>query len=200
MQSFTRLSSPVIPLPLKDIDTDLIIPAQYLTSTSRSGYGENLFRRLRDSDPNFPLNLPQYKGAQILVTDNNFGCGSSREHAVWALLGAGIKVVICKSFADIFFANSAKNGLLLVSLTPQTVDTILAKAQRGSFSLSVDLEKQTVSGEGIDERFSYDPFRRHCLLNGLDDLDYLLSHQAEISAYRQAHEAQRFFSAGKENN
>src|ERR1700760_4652939 len=110
MEKFEKLKSKVIPLPMTDVDTDMIIPAQFLTSISRDGYGQNLFRRLRDNDPDFPFNQAKYSGAEILVADDNFGCGSSREHAVWALAGAGVKAVIAKSFADIFFGNSAKNG------------------------------------------------------------------------------------------
>src|SRR5271163_1016549 len=109
MERFKAISSKVIPLPMKDVDTDLIIPAQFLTSISRDGYGENLFRRLRDADPQFPLNLAKHAGAEILVADSNFGCGSSREHAVWALQGAGFRAVLAKSFADIFYSNASKN-------------------------------------------------------------------------------------------
>lgn len=200
MEAFTRLTSKVVPLPLKDVDTDLIIPAQYLTSISRSGYGENLFRRLRDADPRFPFNLPEYRGAQILAAADNFGCGSSREHAVWALLGAGIRAVICRSFADIFAGNSAKNGLLLVALPAPAVDVILAQACGAQLELTIDLEAQRVYGPGLDEHFAYDPFRKHCLLNGLADLDYLLSQREKIAQYRAAHEHERFFSSGGENN
>ena len=128
-----KIRSKVVPLPMKDIDTDLIIPAQYLTSISRAGYGQNLFRRLKDGDPNFPFNLPKYKGAEILVADENFGCGSSREHAVWALRDAGIKAVVCKSFADIFYNNSAKNGLVLVKLPADVVDSMLAAAAKDEY-------------------------------------------------------------------
>jgi 3-isopropylmalate/(R)-2-methylmalate dehydratase small subunit len=186
MEKFTTLKSTVIPLPLNDVDTDLIIPAQYLTSISRDGFGQNLFRRLRDNDANFPFNLEKYKGANILVAGANFGCGSSREHAVWALTGAGIKVVIAKSFADIFFNNAAKSGLLLITLPEGQVERLLVEAQAGGLNLTVDLEKQSVllpSGETFS--FDYDPFRRHCIINGLDDIDYILSFKDRLEEFRK---------------
>jgi 3-isopropylmalate/(R)-2-methylmalate dehydratase small subunit len=185
MDKFETLKSKVIPLPMTDIDTDLIIPAQFLTSISREGFGQNLFRRLRDGDPNFPFNLDKFKGAAVLVAGNNFGCGSSREHAVWALTGAGIKVVIAPSFADIFFSNSAKNGLVLVTLTEAQNNRLLAEAQAGELEVTVDLQAQTVtlpSGEVFN--FDFDPFRKHCIINGLDDIDYILSHKEKIETFR----------------
>lgn len=193
MNRFETFSGKVIPLGMKDVDTDLIIPAQYLTSVSREGYGQNLFRRLRDSDPDFPFNQTRYAGAEILVTDSNFGCGSSREHAVWALQGAGIRTVIAKSFADIFFNNSAKNGLLLITLPPAEVDRILQEGEGGDLLLTVDLEKQQVifvSGKNI--KFDYDPFRKHCLLMGLDDIDYILSEREAIAAFRKRQDGDRY--------
>lgn len=195
MKAFQKLQSKVIPLPMKEVDTDLIIPAQYLTSVSKEGYGENLFRRLRDSDPNFPLNLERYQGAEILIADDNFGCGSSREHAVWAILGVGIKVVICKSFADIFTSNSAKNGLLLIVLKEEEVDDLLDLASKGELQLTVDLENQKVETQfGQTYSFDYDSFRKHCLLNGLDDIDYILSAKQEVEAFRKTQDANRFYS------
>jgi len=147
---------------MKDVDTDLIIPAQFLTSISKDGYGENLFARLREGNPNFPLNKPQYADASVLVADNNFGCGSSREHAVWALTGAGIKVVIAKSFADIFYNNSSKNGLLLVVLPAATVDQIIHEAEKGDCVVTVEqgTKTQTIT-DGSKHSFDYDPFRKH---------------------------------------
>jgi len=196
MEKFTSLSSLVMPLCARDVDTDQIIPAQYLTSVSREGYGNNLFRRLRDSDPQFPLNLARYKLAQILVADSNFGCGSSREHAVWALQGAGFRAVISKSFADIFSGNAAKNGLLLVTLSAPVVDKMLASSKSGDYVLEIDLSEQVVRlPDGDSKRFEYDPFRKHCLLNGLDDLDYLLSKREEIEYFRKLQEGTRFFSS-----
>jgi 3-isopropylmalate/(R)-2-methylmalate dehydratase small subunit len=192
VEKFTTISAVATPLPMNDIDTDMVIPAQYMTSVSREGYGENLFRRLRDANPNFPLNLPQYKGAQILIAGINFGCGSSREHAVWALASAGFKVVIAKSFADIFRSNAAKNGLLLIELKDSEVDSLLEQAKSG-LTLAVDLEKQLVVNNNQEYHFEYDPFRKHCLLNGLEDIDYILSHKDKIATYRTNLE-DRFFS------
>ena len=192
MERFVTIASLVAPLPIKDVDTDLIIPAQYLTSISREGYGQNLFRRMKDSDPSFILNQERYRGAKILAADSNFGCGSSREHAVWALMGAGFRVVIAKSFADIFASNSAKNGLLLVTLPGKTVDSILEGAE-GELQLTVNLAEQTVQlPDGRAERFEYDSFRKHCLLEGLDDIDYILSQREQIAAFRTEQEARRF--------
>lgn len=189
MERFTTVTSRVVPLPLADVDTDLIIPAQYLTSISRNGYGENLFRRLRDTEPEFALNQPRFAGATVLVADANFGCGSSREHAVWALTGAGFKVVIAKSFADIFSSNSAKNGLLLVTLPNEVVDDLLQQGQQTECTVSVNLEKQQVElCDGRFFRFEYNSFRRHCLLNGLDDIDYILSFNEEIKLFRSRQE------------
>lgn len=186
MQPFKQVKSRVIPLPIKDVDTDMIIPAQFLTSISRDGYGQNLFRRLRDNDPDFPFNQSRYSGAEILVADDNFGCGSSREHAVWALAGAGVKAVIAKSFADIFFGNSAKNGLLLVVLPADVVDKLLEDGKPGDYTVEIDLEKQVVTTpDGKQHFFSYDPFRKHCLLNGLDDIDYILSFKDEIFSFKE---------------
>jgi 3-isopropylmalate/(R)-2-methylmalate dehydratase small subunit len=186
MEPVKTIRSKVIPVPMKDIDTDLIIPAQYLTSISRGGYGENLFRRLKDADPNFPFNLPKYAGAQILVADENFGCGSSREHAVWALRDAGIKAVICKSFADIFYNNSAKNGLVLVKLPSDIVDTLLVSAAKEDHVITVDLAGQYVElPYGTRVPFEFDEFRKYCLLNGLDDVEYIRACSSQISDFRK---------------
>ncbi len=186
MEPVKTINSQVLPIAMKDIDTDLIIPAQYLTSISRGGYGENLFRRLKDGDPNFAFNQPKYKGAQILVADDNFGCGSSREHAVWALRDAGIKAVISKSFADIFYNNSAKNGLLLVTLPAEVIDRILVEAAAAEvYVVNVDLAGQYIQLPG-DERhcFTFDDFRKYCLLNGLDDIEYIRSYEQDVQAFR----------------
>lgn len=185
MDKFEKLKSKVVPLPMTDVDTDLIIPAQFLTSISREGYGQNLFRRLRDNDPNFPFNLERFKDAAILVAGENFGCGSSREHAVWALAGAGIKAVIAPSFADIFFSNSAKNGLVLVTLPAAQVERMLVEAQAGEFEVTVDLESQTVTLPSAETfKFEFDQFRKHCILNGLDDIDYILSFKDKVAEFR----------------
>ncbi len=195
MEKFSSISSIAVPLPRRDVDTDMIIPAQFLTTISNNGFADALFRRLRDQEKDFALNQEKYHGAKILVAQSNFGCGSSREHAVWALRDWGFRVVIAESFADIFFGNAAKNGLLLVTLSAETVAGILAGTERGAVNLSVDLEAQTVTlPDGKSAAFDYDPFRKHCLLNGLDDLDYILSHQAEIEKYHQRDGERLFFS------
>ncbi len=193
MQKLSTVSSKVIPLNIRDIDTDMIIPANFLTSVDRQGYGINVFRRLRDNDPNFAFNLDRYQGAQILIADDNFGCGSSREHAVWALLGWGIRVIISKSFADIFAGNSAKNGLLTIVLEPDLVDRFLKQATTGDLALTVDLEQLEISeADGTKHKFDFDPFRRHCIINGLDDFDYLLSNLEDIKKFKS--QAPRFYS------
>jgi 3-isopropylmalate/(R)-2-methylmalate dehydratase small subunit len=196
MKTFRSLTSHYVPIPIKDVDTDMLIPAQFLTSISKEGYGQNLFRRLRDGDPNFPLNWPAARGAKILVGDQNFGCGSSREHAAWALLGAGFEVIIAKSFADIFSGNAANNGLLLITLPDESAQELLVEGMRmrGGPPISIDLQHQTVTALGKEYPFSYDPFRKHCLLNGLDTLDYLLSFQDEIRAHFQQSDEFRFAS------
>lgn len=187
MEKFTKISALSAPLPQKDVDTDLIIPAQYLTSTSRSGYGENLFRRIREEQRDFFLNLPKYQGAKILIVGENFGCGSSREHAVWALLGAGFTAIVGTSFADIFSGNSAKNGLLLISLTKDEANQLMLRAEQEELVLSIDLYQQSViTNDGLQYKFNYDPFRKSCLLNGQDDLDYLLAHKEQITKFFMA--------------
>jgi 3-isopropylmalate/(R)-2-methylmalate dehydratase small subunit len=187
MKPIQTVSSLAAPLRRNDVDTDQIIPAAFLTSVSREGYGENLFRGLREADPNFILDQPTYRAAEILVVGSNFGCGSSREHAVWALTGRGIRAIVGKSFADIFSGNSAKNGLLLVTLPEHEVDALFAAAEQSPISLTVSLADQVVTlPDGRCLGFDYDPFRKHCLLNGLDDIDYINSRKAEISAFRQA--------------
>jgi 3-isopropylmalate/(R)-2-methylmalate dehydratase small subunit len=200
MQAFTTVTSIAAPLPIKDVDTDMIIPAQFLTSITREGFGSNLFMRLKAADPEFFLNQERFKKAHILVADSNFGCGSSREHAVWALLGAGIRVVLAKSFADIFASNSGKNGLLLVTLDAPTIDTLLDETAKGDLSLSVDLEKQSVAcADGRSWDFTYDPFLKHCLLNGLDDMEYLRTRLPQIEQTKAKQRENWFFSVGTPN-
>ncbi len=184
MEPVKLISGRVVPLLRKDIDTDMIIPAQHLTQTSRTGYGRFLFERLRNSESDFPLNQSQYQDASIMLGGANFGCGSSREHAVWALMDAGFKAIISESFADIFFSNSAKNGLLLIQLPSKDIERLAKLIERGALELRIDLPEQTVTlPEGSTLSFEYDPFRKHCLINGLDELDYLLSKQSEIRTY-----------------
>lgn len=202
MRAFKSVTSIAAPIAIKDVDTDMIIPAQYLTSISREGFGEGLFIRLRQSRPDFYQNQPRFAAAEILVAEANFGCGSSREHAVWALLDAGIRVVIAPSFADIFAGNSAKNGLLLVTLPQSDVQYLLDKAQSVDLTLSVNLERQQVrEPDGPKEwSFEYDQFRKHCLLNGLDDLDYLRSRSDVINHKREELARNIFFSSLKPNH
>ncbi|GAB4393092.1 MAG: 3-isopropylmalate dehydratase small subunit [Gammaproteobacteria bacterium] len=175
MQTFSELNSRVIPLAMDDVDTDMIIPAQFLTKIDRDGYGDYLFKRLREQNAHFVFNDPDYKQAQILLTKKNFGCGSSREHAVWALQQYGIRVIIAQSYSDIFYNNAAKNGLLLISLSSDIINNLLQLGAAQNIEFTVDLLNQTVGlPDGEQYYFDYDPFRKNCLLKGQDDLDYLL--------------------------
>ncbi len=190
MEPFVRLEGVVAPLDRVNVDTDQIIPKQFLKRVERTGFGQFLFfdwRFLEDGQPNpsFELNQPGYEGASILVAGRNFGCGSSREHAPWALLDYGFRAIIAPSFADIFFNNCAKNGILLVTLPEETVNQILARAKaQPGYKLTVDLEKKLVSdGARLQVSFEIDAFRRHCLLNGLDDIGLTLNHESDISAF-----------------
>lgn len=183
MKKWQDVNSKVIVLEIDNIDTDMIIPAQYLTSISRTGYSQGLFKRLRDENPNFPLNQIAQNERKILIAGANFGCGSSREHAVWALLDYGIDVVMAKSFGDIFYANSLKNGLLPITLSEDTYGIVL-QAENEVF---VSLQNQSVSILDTHSfQFEIDSFRKDCILQGLDDLDYILAHKNEIQKYREA--------------
>ncbi|MBO6825184.1 MAG: 3-isopropylmalate dehydratase small subunit [Sneathiella sp.] len=177
MEKFVKLDGVAAPMPLVNIDTDMIIPKQYLKTIQRAGLGKNLFAEMRyDNDGNeleeFVLNQPQYRSAQILVAGDNFGCGSSREHAPWALADFGIRCVISTSFADIFYNNCFKNGILPIRVSQEELDKLMDDAGRGSNAvLSVDLEAQEIKGpDGGTISFEIDPFRKHCLLNGLDEV------------------------------
>src|SRR6202158_1186173 len=181
MQKFTKLSGIAAPLPMGNVDTDMIIPKQFLKTIKRTGLGKNLFDELRyEMDGKektvFVLNKPAYRKAQILVTGENFGCGSSREHAPWALLDFGIRCVIAPSFADIFYNNCFKNGILPIALPQSDIDKLLDDASRGSNAvISVDLEKQEIRGpDGGCIKFEIDPFRKQCLINGWDDIGLTL--------------------------
>jgi 3-isopropylmalate/(R)-2-methylmalate dehydratase small subunit len=194
MEKFTTISSSVVPLARRDVDTDMIIPAQFLTSIANNGFADALFRRLRDQEADFPLRDPRYRESKVLIAQSNFGCGSSREHAVWALRDWGFRVIIAESFADIFAGNSAKNGLLLVTLPAAEIEALLNRAQQDQATVTVDLGNQTVTlTDGRSLPFTYDPFRRHCLLNGLDDLDYILSHQKELDQFHEIDIKRLFF-------
>ena len=190
MKPFRTHTGLVVPLDRASVDTDQIIPKQFLKRIERTGFGEFLFhdwRRLPNGepDPSFTLNEPRYRGATILVTGRNFGCGSSREHAPWALADYGFRAIIAPSFADIFASNCLKNGLLTVSLADEQVAAIIGRAQQEvEYRLTVDLEGRVVSDRhGLAVPFEIDDFRRQCLLEGLDDIDLTLRHEAEIAAY-----------------
>jgi 3-isopropylmalate/(R)-2-methylmalate dehydratase small subunit len=190
MQPFTTLTGIAAPLPIPNVDTDKIIPARFLKTIKRSGLGRNLFDAMRyrpdgSENPDFILNREPYRRAEILIAGPNFGCGSSREHAPWALLDFGIRCVIAPDFADIFHNNCFKNGILPIRLPQEICDRLMEDATLGANArLTVDLERQVVvrpNGEEI--RFEIDPFRKHCLLNGLDDIGQTMAHAAKIDAY-----------------
>ncbi len=189
MDKFTTLTAVAAPLPMVNIDTDKIIPARYLKTIKRSGLGEGLFRDLRfgkgGEKTDFVLNQPAYAKAQVLVVGDNFGCGSSREHAPWALLDFGIRCVIGTSFADIFHNNCFKNGILPIVLPKEEVDKLMDYAERGAnATITIDLEAQTIQGpDGGTIHFDVDPWRKHCLLNGLDDIGLTLEKASAIDAF-----------------
>ncbi len=190
MDKFTTLEGVAAPLKMINVDTDMIIPKQYLKTIKRTGLGSGLFSELRYRDdgsenPDFVLNKPAYRNAKILVADDNFGCGSSREHAPWALLDFGIRCVISTSFGDIFYNNCFKNGILPIRVSPEELEKLFDDAERGAnATLSVNLEKQEIRGpDGGVIKFDIDAFRKHCLLNGLDDIGLTLTKKALIDAY-----------------
>ena len=198
MEKFTTLTGVAAPLPMVNVDTDAIIPKQYLKTIKRTGLSAGLFHEMR-TDRNgvvtgdFVLDKPAYKDAKILVAGDNFGCGSSREHAPWALLDAGIRCVISTSFADIFFNNCFKNGILPVVLPQADVDVLMADAQMGAnATVTVDLEAQTITRpNGETVAFEVEPFRKHCLLNGLDDIGLTLQKAASIDNFEARHAQDR---------
>jgi 3-isopropylmalate/(R)-2-methylmalate dehydratase small subunit len=190
MEKFTKLTGIAAPMPLVNIDTDMIIPKQFLKTIQRSGLGKNLFDEMRyDREgheiADFVLNQPAYRSAEILVAGDNFGCGSSREHAPWALLDFGVRCVISTSFADIFFNNCFKNGILPIILPQAEVDVLMADARKGANArVTVDLEAQTVTtSDGQSFGFAVDPHRKHCLINGLDDIGLTLEKAAAIDSF-----------------
>jgi 3-isopropylmalate/(R)-2-methylmalate dehydratase small subunit len=195
MQPFRTLTSLAMPLDRTNVDTDQIIPKQFLKRIERTGYGDFLFfdwRQTPEGEPvkEFVLNDPRYKGAQILIAGKNFGCGSSREHAAWALSDFGFRVVIAPSFADIFFSNAGKNGIVLVRLSEEQVTELLANAKKvPGYQLTVSLEAQTVADRrGFSATFEVDPFRKFCLLEGLDDIGLTLRHTAELDQFETKHD------------
>ena len=193
MAGFNILSSAVVPLPLNDIDTDQIIPAGFLTVTSREGLGRHLFADLRfDKEglpiASFPLNRPEHESAQILVTGGNFGCGSSREHAAWALKDYGIRAVISTSFADIFYNNALKNGLLPVVVDPETRDALLSFGESSpAEEITIDLPNQEVRWRGGAVGFTIDGFAKTCLHNGVDEMGYIMGFSDAIERYEREH-------------
>jgi 3-isopropylmalate/(R)-2-methylmalate dehydratase small subunit len=198
MEKFEKLTGIAAPLPLINVDTDMIIPKQFLKTIKRSGLGVNLFDEMRYDDdgnekPDFVLNKPAYREAEILVAGDNFGCGSSREHAPWAIKDFGIKAIISTSFADIFFNNCFKNGILPIVLPKEQVDALMKDAEKGANArMTVDLEEQTVtSSDGEVFHFEVDPFRKHCLLNGLDDIALTLEKAPAIQSFETRMAAER---------
>ncbi|MEO5335455.1 MAG: 3-isopropylmalate dehydratase small subunit [Magnetospirillum sp. WYHS-4] len=198
MQKFTTLTGVAAPLAMINVDTDMIIPKQFLKTIQRSGLGKNLFDEMRYTPdgkeiPDFVLNRAPYRGAAILIAGENFGCGSSREHAPWAILDFGIRCVIAPSFADIFFNNCFKNGILPIRLPVATVNGLLAQAENGAnATFTVDLESRTIAApDGSVTPFEVDPFRRHCLLNGLDDIGLTLQKAGDIAAFEARQKAQQ---------
>ncbi len=198
MQKFTVLTGVAAPMRTINVDTDMIIPKQYLKTIKRTGLGKGLFSEARYKDdgsenPDFVLNKPAYRNAQVLVAGDNFGCGSSREHAPWALLDFGIRCVISTSFADIFYNNCFKNGVLPIKVSPEELEKLFEDADRGSnATLTVDLEAQEIRGpDGGTIKFDIDPFRKHCLLNGLDDIGLTMVKEKAIGQFETTVSAAR---------
>ena len=198
MEKFQKLQGVAAPMPLVNIDTDMIIPKVFLKTIKRSGLGVNLFDEMRydregNEIPDFVLNKPQYRNAEILVAGDNFGCGSSREHAPWAIADFGIKCVISTSFADIFFNNCFKNGILPIALPQEQVDLLMEDAERGENArMTIDLEAQEITtSDGQVIPFEVDSFKKHCLLNGLDDIGLTMENVSAIDAYEAKAQAER---------
>jgi len=191
MQKFDQLTGVAAPLPMMNVDTDMIIPKQFLKTIKRTGLKEGLFYEMRwtadGQKKDFILDQPAYQNARIIVAGPNFGCGSSREHAPWALLDFGIRCVISESFADIFYNNCFKNGILPIKVPKEIIDKLMDDASRGSNAIiEVDLEKQEIKGpDGGTVHFDIDPFRKHCLLNGLDDIGLTMEKKSEIDAFEE---------------
>lgn len=192
MEPFQTFEGLVCPIDRINVDTDQIIPKQFLKRVERQGFGQFLFYNWRfDSDgrenPDFILNQPKYANASILVARNNFGCGSSREHAPWALQDYGFKVIIAPSYADIFYNNCQKNGILTISLDADKVDRLISASQQKSLHLTISLERQTIIGDGIHDHFDIDPYRKEMLIKGMDDIAVTMGYEEEITAYEQKH-------------
>jgi 3-isopropylmalate/(R)-2-methylmalate dehydratase small subunit len=207
MIPINTLTSTAVPLPMPNIDTDQIIPKQFLKRIERTGYGDFLFFDWRynldtpdhvEERKDFVLNKAEYKGAQILLAEKNFGCGSSREHAAWAINQYGFLAVIAPSFADIFFSNAGKNGIILVRLSDNDVETLIQRStQNPKHLITINLEAQTVTDDlGFHAHFDIDPFRKYCLLNGLDDIGLTLRHEADLDTFESQHDKE-FWSTPK---
>ncbi len=207
MEAIKTLTATAAPLPLPNIDTDQIIPKQFLKRIERTGYGDFLFydwRRIQEGpdagkpDASFVLNKPEYKAAKILIAEKNFGCGSSREHAAWAIHQFGFRVVIAPSFADIFFSNAGKNGIILVRLSEADVETLLQRSTANpQHKITINVEDQTVTDEqGFSAYFDMDPFRKYCLVNGLDDIGLTLRYEKDLDKFEAAHDKE-FWSTPK---
>ena len=207
MDAIKTLTSIAAPLPLPNIDTDQIIPKQFLKRIERTGYGEFLFydwKRIQEGpdtgkpDTSFVLNKPEYKDAKILIAEKNFGCGSSREHAAWAIYQFGFRVVIAPTFADIFFSNAGKNGILLVKLSEEDTETLLKRSTANpEHKITINVEEQLVTDEqGFKAHFEMDPFRKYCLVNGLDDIGLTLRYEKDLDAFEAKHDTE-FWSTPK---
>ncbi len=188
MESFTKHTGRAAPLPLINVDTDMIIPKQFLKTIKRTGLGANLFDEMRFTKdgaeiPEFVLNQEAYRSASVLISGDNFGCGSSREHAPWALLDFGIRCVIAPSYADIFYNNCFKNGILPIALPNNQVDALTQVAANPDNEITIDLESQKIRAMNVEYDFDVDPFRKHCLMNGLDDIGLTLEKAVSIDAY-----------------
>ena len=190
MDKFTKLTGVAAPMKIRNIDTDMIIPKQYLKTIKRTGLGSGLFSELRfnqdgSENPDFVLNQPAYRNAKIIVAEDNFGCGSSREHAPWALLDFGVRCVISTSFADIFFNNCFQNGVLPIRVSREDLDKLMEDAERGAnATMTIDLEAQEIQGpDGGVVKFDIDAFRKHCMINGLDDIGITMQKDAGIASY-----------------
>jgi 3-isopropylmalate/(R)-2-methylmalate dehydratase small subunit len=207
MRPINILTSTAVPLPLPNIDTDQIIPKQFLKRIERTGYGDFLFYDWRynldipdhvEPRRDFVLNKPEYKGSEILIAEKNFGCGSSREHAAWAINQYGFRAVIAPSFADIFFSNAGKNGIILAPLSDAEVETLIQRSTANAKHLiTINLEAQTVTDDqGFHAHFDIDPFRKYCLLNGLDDIGLTLRHESHLNDFESKHD-NKFWSKPK---
>ena len=203
MEKFDKLTGVAAPMNMINVDTDMIIPKNYLKTIKRSGLGKHLFDEMRfdrdgNENPDFVLNKPAYRNSQIIVAGDNFGCGSSREHAPWALLDFGIRCVISTSFADIFYNNCFKNGILPIKVSKEDLDKLMDDAERGAnATLTVDLESQSISGpDGGEVKFEIDAFKKHLLLNGLDDVALTLQKEAKVDSFEEKQNASQPWLAG----